>query len=134
MNKNFITTIDWSGSKENPRNLYVLVSVEEKTYRKVKEFILDKLNPRHWRKFTKLEKTRYIKKFLRRWDELKELLARCDVRDNIDDIFFHDREVIENSKVTIIDDTIFKRIIKNIDVLKSRKIILESKVRVHYKP
>jgi|GEM_PF-3590441 len=132
MEKKFlITAIDWSGSKKDPKNIYTLVSVEEKNYKKLKNYLIKTLDIKHWKKLTKLEKTRYTNKFLRKWNEIKTLIKYIDISFD-QNIIFNNAPIFHQTKILIIDNTIFN---KNYTVLsKMDKIILEGNVKEYYKP
>jgi len=63
--RDLITGIDWSGSRLEPKNLYVLVSVKDRNYIKLKSYLEGHLNIRHWKKLSGSKEKAYFDRFLR---------------------------------------------------------------------
>ena len=59
-----ITAIDWSGSKEEPKNIYALVSVKESKYPELKSFLERRVSIDHWKKLSGRRETVYLHKFM----------------------------------------------------------------------
>jgi len=119
-----ITAIDWSGSKEYPKHIFALVSIDERNLPKLSELLINKLRVKHWEKLRSKEKTIYTEKFMRRWEEIKRLLERVDVKFHFQDLLASNYDIIERSKELIIDDTTFKRYMGSYE--GKGKLILES--------
>ncbi len=107
--KNLITAIDYSGSNEKPRNIYVLVSVEKTNIPKLSELLINRLRIKHWEKLRSREKAAYTNKFQRNWSEIKSLLTRVDIKFNAYDLLSSNAEIIENSRELIVDDSFFRK-------------------------
>ena len=119
-----ITAIDWSGSKEYPKHIFALVSVDERNIPKLSELLINRLRIKHWEKLRSREKTIYTEKFMRRWEEIKQLLERVDVKFHFQDLLTGNYDIIERSKELIVDDTAFR---KYMGVYEGKgKLILES--------
>ena len=133
MEKKFlITAIDWSGSKKDSKNIYTLVSVEEKNYKKLKSYLERNLSTKHWKKLSKREKTIYNTKFLRKWEELKKYIYRSDIAFNIEDLIVKNYLILKNSKILVVDNSIIKYFPKEVT-----KIIIpenDTKIKKHYRP
>ncbi len=88
-----ITAVDWSGSKEEPKNIYTIVSVSEKNYGKLRDLLGRKIDIKHWKKLRKREKSIYEWKILKRWeDEILPLLERSNFYFDFKDLIFGENE------------------------------------------
>lgn len=118
------TAIDYSYSSEvEPKYIFALVSVENSNVPELSDILINKLRIKHWTKLRKKEKTIYVNKFLRRWEEIKNILYKIDVEFYFEKLLDRNRHIIEESKELIIDNNVFS---KYLGIYESKgKLILE---------
>ncbi|BFI73485.1 hypothetical protein YN1_4720 [Nanoarchaeota archaeon] len=117
------TAIDYSHSNIEPKYVFALVSTADSMIPKLSNMLINQLSIKHWAKLRKIEKSHYADKFLRKWDDIKEILYRVDIKFYFDDIIKQNKDIINNSTEIIIDDTIFSKYLRKYE--GKGKLILE---------
>ena len=135
----YLIAIDYSKSEEKPNVLFSIVVVDEKDYHSLKEFLMNKIDIKQWKKLGKKKTTYQVKlieslKDCRKSLCLKDLCVRLRSYEDLEILFKENFTFITTARFIFIDDTIFtnkkfnkkiKSYLKNLDkkVLKKESIV-----------